>query len=207
MKNYKGVIFPDATFPDSPYRTIPVHPNTVIVTEYIPALDTTLPDTAKGLKLLMTAMCIQEGFNKGTRSYRTNNPGNIGNGDNGANNGFKTLSDGIKAQADYLTNVANGGNNNYPLNKPIVLYPYHSPEIEAHPEYGLPSDLPGYKLTYTGQLDQFIKIYSTGARASNNYLNVICSYFFQNGLDITPTSILSDIITMDSPDISQQAIL
>jgi hypothetical protein len=56
--------------------------------------------------------------------------------------------------------------------------------------------LPGYQFTFTGQLDQFVKIYSTGARAGNSYINTIVSYFQMNGLSIQPQSKLQDIVKM-----------
>jgi len=156
-----------------------------------------LPNIPKGLQCLLLAMTHQEGFTKGTRAYRTNNPGNIGNTDSGANNVIATLGDGIKLQAQFLQDIAAGKKKNYPLGKFIDIKPFYSREIANNPQYGLPPYLPGYKFTYTGQLDQFIKLYSTGARVTNSYLNVIISYFAQNGLSITPESKLSDIIAMN----------
>jgi hypothetical protein len=54
--------------------------------------------------------------------------------------------------------------------------------------------VPGYDFTFTGQLDQFVKIYSTGARAGNGYLSMIISFFNQNGISIGPDSKIQDII-------------
>lgn len=195
-KSYKGITIDGSTFPDSPYQKVNVKLNSTIINEYLPALNAALPNEPKGLKLLMTAMTHQEGFKAGTRSYRTNNPGNVGNLDNGQNKPFKTLQEGIIAQAEHLKAIAEGKKKAYPLNKPVKLEPYFSPEIAANPQYGLPAYLPGYSFTYTGQLDQFIKIYSTGARATNSYLNVIVSYFSNNGLTMTPESKLQDIIQL-----------
>ena len=56
--------------------------------------------------------------------------------------------------------------------------------------------LPGYEFTFTGQLDQFVKIYSTGARGGNSYLSMIISYFNQNGLSIKPESKIQDVIKL-----------
>lgn len=196
MKDYKGVVFDGATFPDSPYKIYTVKPNSTITNEYIPALNKVVPAEPKGMNLLVTAMAIQEGFNKGTRSYRTNNPGNIGNTDSGSNNLIPTLTDGIKLQINFIKAIVNNQKKAYPIGKFITIPEYYSPEIAAHPEYGLPANLPGYKFTFTGQLDQFVKIYSTGARATNSYINLIVSYFSQNNLAILPTSKLQDIIAM-----------
>ena len=194
-EKYKDIIFDGSTFQDDKYKTVKVVLNDTIKTEYLPALEK-LPYT-KGLKLLMTAMTHMEGFRKGSRSYRTNNPGNVGNTDSGANKKLVTLSDGIQLQADHLKKIAEGKSKYYPLGKQITLKPFYSPEIANNPQYGLPANLPGYKFVYTGKLDQFIKIYSTGARVTNIYINTIVSYFAQNGITITPADKLIDIIAID----------
>ena len=194
-EKYKDIIFDGSTFPDDKYKTVKVVLNDTIKTEYLPALEK-LPYT-KGLKLLMTAMTHMEGFRKGSRSYRTNNPGNVGNTDSGANKKLVTLSDGIQLQAEHLKKIAEGKSKYYPLGKQITLKPFYSPEIANNPQYGLPANLPGYKFIYTGKLDQFIKIYSTGARVTNIYINTIVSYFAQNGITITPADKLIDIIAID----------
>ena len=194
-EKYKDIIFDGSTFPDDKYKTVKVVLNDTIKTEYLPALEK-LPYT-KGLKLLMTAMTHMEGFRKGSRSYRTNNPGNVGNTDSGANKKLVTLSDGIQLQSEHLKKIAEGKSKYYPLGKQITLKPFYSPEIANNPQYGLPANLPGYKFVYTGKLDQFIKIYSTGARVTNIYINTIVSYFAQNGITITPADKLIDIIAID----------
>lgn len=196
-KNYKGVIFNGSTFPDDSYRKINVKLNQAMINEYIPALKQVLSTAPKGLQLLVTAMAYQEGFNKGTRSYRTNNPGNIGNTDSGANVQIATLGDGIKLQANFVQNIVDGKKAAYPIDKPVNVPQFYSKEIAANPQYGLPAELPGYKFIFTGQLDQFVKIYSTGARATNAYINTVVSYFADNGLIITPQSKLQDIIKMN----------
>jgi len=198
-KNYKGVIFDGSTFPDSPYRIVPVTLNATIKEEYIPALNTALPNATKGLRCLLIAMTHQEGFQKRSRSYRTKNPGNIGNTDSGANKQIATLSDGVKLQADFITAITNGQKKAFPLDKPVFLKPDFSEELHKNQKtYGLGNgDIPGYKFVYTGQLDQFVKIYATGPRLTNSYINTIVSYFKMNGLSITPESKLADIIKMN----------
>lgn len=196
IEKYKDVVFNGATFPDDPYRKINVILNSTVSGEYLPAINQALAGQPKGLILLCTAMTHMEGFRKGSRSYRTNNPGNIGNTDSGANKPRKTLADGILLQAWSLERIAAGNNKRYPIGKPMFIPPFYSIEIAANPSYGLPAYLPGYKFTFTGQLDQFIKIYSTGARCTNSYLNVIVSYFSQNGVPILPTSTLQEVIAM-----------
>lgn len=192
-ERYKGVIFTGSVFPDDPYRPSVIKLNDTVTLEYLPALNKSLPNENKGLKLLMTAMVHQEGFTPKSRSYRTKNPGNVGNMDGGQNNFFKTLEEGIKAQADHLKDIADGARY-YPLGVVINMPPFYSKEIANNPQYGLPANLPGYRFKYTGQLDQFIKIYSTGARATNNYIDTIVSYFRQNGVTIRPDMTIQQII-------------
>lgn len=192
-ERYVEVVFTGSVFPDDPYRFMPVTLNETIRLEYLPALEKALSHERKGLRLLMTAMVHQEGFTRKSRSYRTNNPGNIGNTDSGANRVFKTMELGIIAQAEHLIDIADGAKH-YPLGTNIFLPPFYSKEIRNNPGYGLPYNLPGYRFTYTGQLDQFVKIYSTGARATNNYIDTIVSYFRQNGVEIKSTSTIQEII-------------
>lgn len=194
---YKDVTLTGSTFPDAPIRTnLKINLNSTMKNEYLPAIDKALANERIGFRLLLTAMTYKEGFRKGTRSYRYNNPGNIGNTDSGANKGFDTLEDGILGQKHYILNIVNGKSAAFPLGKKKVIKPYYSPEIARNPQYGLPPYLPGYTFTFTGQLDQFVKIYSTGARAGNSYLSTIISYFKQNGFDITPESKIQDLIQM-----------
>ena len=189
-----------------------------IKNEYIPARDIALASEPKGLRLLATAMAIKEGFyaknfgkdyrgvmynpstkKTGTRSYRYNNPGNIGNTDSGKNVAYPTLEAGIKAQAKYIRRVAAGKHRAYPLGKKKNIKPYYSKEIAQNQESYSGKDpvLPGYVFTYTGQLDQFVKIYATASRSSNKYLSTIISYFNENGIKITNESKIQDIINMN----------
>ena len=196
-KSYAGITFKSATFPDSPYKDVAVKLNPTILNEYIPALGRALPNASKGLRLLLTVMTYQEGFKKGSRSYRNNNPGNIGNTDSSANKKLLHLEDGIVLQANFITDIIAGKKAAFPMNKPVIIPPFYSPEIAKNEAlYGINPNLPGYSFTFTGQLDQFIKIYSTGARATNSYLNCIVSYFKLNGLVITPQTTLGEIVGM-----------
>lgn len=194
---YLNVTFEGSTFPDKPYQSVPVKLTPAIESIYIPAREKAVPNIPKGFKLLITVMALQEGFFKGSRSFKTNNPGNIGNDDTGKNRSFPTLEAGIQAQVDYVNNIVAGKSSSYPMNKLVILKPGYSREIDNHPEYGLPCFYPGYKFTFTGQLDQFVKIYSTGARLGNGYVNRIVSFFKANGLFITPESKIQDIIKMN----------
>jgi len=172
-----------------------------IKTEYYPILKT-LTGKTKGLKLLALVMSQKEGFYKGSRSYRANNPGNIGNTDSGGNVKFDNLKTGILKQLNYLSGVAKGTNGNYPLNSFKDIKPYYSPEIDANKStYNLTPYLPGYKFKYTGTLEQFVKIYSTGARGGNSYLSIIISFFRKNGFNnVTEKTKLSDLIKLNNSD-------
>lgn len=205
MKSYKGVTFKGSTFPDDPYRHIKVVIDEPVIKEYIPAFDKAFPGATKGLKLLLTSMTDSEGFYPATatrdasRSYRTKNPGNIGNMDNGSNRRLLTLEDGIKLQVSFIQGIAAGTSHHYPMNVFIDIEPFWSAEVEKNKvKYGRPDGYyPGYEFTFTGQLDQFVKIYSVGARATNSYINQMVSYFADNGLTITPESKIQDIIKMN----------
>lgn len=195
---YKDKVFEGATFPDKPYRSdVKILLNDSIKTKYLPALDKAIPGATKGLKLLLTIMAHKEGFYPGTRSYVNNNPGNIGNTDSGANRKLASLEDGIKLQKSYIEDIINGKSKAYPMGQEKYIAPFYSKEIANNPQYGLPANLPGYKFIFTGQLDQFVKIYSTGARAGNSYINTIVSYFKANGYIISPESKIQDIIKLN----------
>ena len=195
---YKNITIEGSTFPGKPYDyNVKITFTKEMQNEYIPALNEALPTAPIGLKLLLTIMANKEGFYKGTRSYINNNPGNIGNTDSGANKKLPTLKDGILLQKDYVEKVANGQHPAYPMNKEKIIPPFYSEEIAKNQKtYGLNPYLPGYKFIFTGQLDQYVKIYSTGARGGNSYVNMIISYFKQNGINITPESKIQEIIRM-----------
>lgn len=191
---YKDKIIEGNTFPDSPYRPVNVIPNHYILTEYIPAIKTL--KLTKGLETLLTAMAIHEGFFPGSRSYVHHNPGNIGNDSAGDNKTFPTLLDGIKRQVQFINEIISGKEPAFIIGKEKHIAPYLDEEIKRNPQYGLPYNLPGYHFTFTGQLDQYVKIYATGPRVSNNYINSIVSYFKQNGITITPESKIQDLIKL-----------
>ena len=153
----------------------------------------------KGVKLLALVMAKQEGFYTKSRSYKTNNPGNIGNTDAGGNNNFPTLKAGIKGQIKYLKKVASGNHRAYPLNKIKNIKPYFSPEINKNKKrYGLTPYLPGYKFKYTGTIEQFVKIYATGARGGNGYISTIVSFYRKNGFtSCTEKTTIKELIEFD----------
>ena len=197
-EKYRGVTIMGSIFPDKPVKsTLSIRLNKEIVNEYLPILDIVMLNDPKGFQLLCTIMAYKEGFRKGTRSYRTNNPGNIGNTDSGANRHNGTLESGIRMQRGYILKVIKGKHRAYPMGRRKLIKPYYSPEIAKHSKlYGMSPYVPGYDFIFSGQLNQFVKIYATGARAGNGYLSMIISYFKKNGLDINEESKLQDIINM-----------
>lgn len=197
-EKYKGVTIQGSAFRDKPIKDdLKITLSKEINEEYFPALDEALGDQSKGFKLLCTIMAHKEGFRKGTRSYRNNNPGNIGNTDSGRNRRISSLADGVKLQKNYILSIVNGTHKSYPMGKQKIIKPYFSKEIARNSRtYGMSPYLPGYKFVFSGKIEQFVKIYSTGARAGNGYLSMIISYFKKNGIDIGPESTIQDIIKM-----------
>jgi len=193
---YKDVVFQGSVFPDAPVRTnLSVKLNDSMTNIYLPAMERALAGSPKGLKLLCTVMASHEGFYPGSRSFRTNNPGNIGNTDAGTNVSITNLDAGIVRQRDYINRIVQGKNTSYPIGKTKLIPSFYSQEIADNPQYGLPAWLPGYNFVFTGQLDQFVKIYSTGARAGNSYLSTILSYLIANGINVTASSTLAEVIS------------
>ena len=140
--------------------------------EYLKTINT-IGSITNGRKYLITAQAGFEGFYPNSKSYKTNNPGNIGNTDNGATKSFSTLTEGIQAQA---TKVVSGQG---------------SYKIGAKIPCALGNE------TYDGSLYQYLRIYATGARLNNNYVNAIIGYFNDNGKNITARTKMSDIYNMN----------
>ena len=189
---YQNTIFTGYSFPDEPIRKYNVKPNNTIQKLYIPTLSQI--NENKGAKLLVTAMSIKEGFAPGTRAYRTNNPGNIGNTDNGKNSNYKSLKEGIIAQINFIKSVASGNKKYFEFGKKNLKI-YYSKEMDNNADtYKKSPILPGYQFTFNGELGGFVKIYSTGARGGNGYLSLIISYFAQNGITVTEHTKIQDIL-------------
>lgn len=203
-EKYKGVTIQGSTFPDKPIKKYKIKLNSTMVNEYLPTAEVVFKNKPRGFKLLATVMAHKEGFNnksasptKGSRSWRFNNPGNIGNTDSGNNVGYDTLTDGIERQISFINDIVNGNSSAFPMNKKKIIKPFYSKEIAKNSKnYGMSPWLPGYEFIFTGQLDQFVKIYATGARGGNSYLSIIISYFKDNGITLTPESKIQDIILM-----------
>lgn len=197
-EKYKGVIIQGSVFPDKPVKNnVRVRFNKEILNEYIPEMKSVMSDKPRGFQLLITIMAYKEGYRKGTRSYRTKNPGNIGNTDSGANKHNGSLKSGIEMQRNYVLKIVEGRHVAYPMGERKLIKAYYSKEIAKHSKlYGMSPYVPGYDFVFTGQLDQFVKIYATGARAGNSYLSIIISYFAKNGITITAQSKIQDIIKL-----------
>lgn len=166
-----------------------------LIGRYIPELDRIASNEKIGLKLLALSMTYMEGYikrdNEGNKSvsYATNNPGNIGNTDDGKRKYCKTLEEGINLQIGYIKDVAYGRDKNYPLDRIKKHEPYYSDELKKY--------VPGFIFLYEGTLEQFLKIYATGPRDNNNYLNTVLTFFetYMPGT-VTPKTKIKDIINM-----------
>ncbi len=197
-ETYKKCTIQGSAFPGKPIKSnLKIELNACMINEYLPELKKAMGNDPKGFQLLCTIMAHHEGFKEGTRSYRTNNPGNIGNTDRGRNKCNSTLKSGILLQKKYILKIVNGKHSAYPLNATKIIRPYCSPEIARNSKtYGMSPYLPGYKFKFTGQIDQFVKIYSTAARGGNSYLSMIISYFKQHEINIRPDSKIQNIIKL-----------
>lgn len=196
---YKNVTIIGSTFPDAPYNDeVTIIFSKGMREKYLPTITKVMKDRPLGYKLLLIVMAMQEGFDYGSKNFKTNNPGNLGNTDNGSIKTFKTLEAGITAQIQEIEKIITGKHSAYPMNKRKIIKPFFSPEIAYNPKtYGDKSPyLPGYDFIFTGQLDQFVKIYATGPRTGNNYINRIISYYKNFGIKISPQSKLQDIIKL-----------
>jgi len=198
-EKYKDFRIQGSVFPDKPIqRNMRITLRPEMMNEYLPAMEKALAKSSLGMRLLCTIMAHKEGYYKGTRSYRTNNPGNIGNTDSGRNRTNSSLENGILLQRNYVKSIIDGKHSAYPMNKKKVIKSYYSPEIAKHAKtYGMSPYLPGYEFVFTGQLDQFVKIYSTGARGGNSYLSMIISYFKKNNIEINEKTTLQEIVKID----------
>jgi len=199
-EKYKGVTIQGSHFPDKPIKNnVKIEFSDEVLKIYIPTIQKM--DVPKGIMLLCIIMTDHEGFygkgpkhRQASRSFRTNNPGNIGNTDNGSNSTCATLEDGIKLQIKYFNKILAGLSKPFPLGKQVTIKPYFSQEIaDNYKTYQMSPYVPGYSFVFTGQLDQFIKIYSTGARAGNSYLSEIISFFKNHGIEINGKTTLQEL--------------
>jgi hypothetical protein len=154
-----------------------------INSEYLPELNN-IQGLTKGLKVLITAQAIHEGFYDNTKARRFNNPGNIGNTDDGSTKDWGTLAAGIQAQVDYVKNVANG-----------TKFPFGP--IKRNNKFTGGRCVPGFDINFQGELGYYLWIYATGPRFTNDYLNDLIGFFKYNGIDINYRTKIQDIIAIN----------
>jgi len=141
----------------------------------------------RGVRVIMTAQAIHEGFYEGSLAYRTHNPGNIGNTDSGATSNLGKLLGGMSAQVEYIKGAATG---NPPSKYPALKFgkktgqPKFSDDFKSHPLAGGRGGImiPGLNIDYQGELGNYLFIYATGPRVSNGYLNDLIGFFAFNGI-------------------------
>lgn len=198
-ETFKNKIITGSTFTGAPYDDeVRIAFSKEMLNEYIPTIERVMRDDPKGFRLLLIIMTQKEGFYKGTRSYKTNNPGNIGNTDSGKNKSLDTLEEGILLQKKFILDIIAGRNKNFPINQIVNIKPFFSEEIAKNSKtYRMSPWLPGYRFLFNGELEGFCKIYSTGARGGNSYVNMIVSFFKNHRIHITPKSKIQDIIKIE----------
>jgi hypothetical protein len=151
----------------------------------------------KGHRMLALVYAVKEGYTLDSVSYKTKNPGNIGNTDSGARNNQNTLKDGMKLLMDYFSGKANGTERGWEFGYKKIP-PFFSKEIQNNPQnYRRPSGyLPGYEGNYYGEIGYFVKRYATFARVNNNGISGIATLFKINNYpsEINGNTKLSDLI-------------
>jgi len=156
----------------------------------------------KGHRMIALAYAIKEGYKKGSRSYVTLNPGNIGNTDSGARNPQPSLRKGIELLMNYFETRANGTEPGWEFG-PKTIPQYYSKEIANNPKtYQRPNGcLPGYTGDYQGQIGYFVKRYATFARVNNNGISALMTIFSINGYPskIDGNTLLSDLLAYNPP--------
>lgn len=152
-----------------------ISPNEIIKRIYEPALSNV--NTTEGLKTLMEAHTIIEGFIPGTRAYRNNNPGNLAMSDKLKAFGavlepanakgerefakFPTLEKGIEAKLNYINRIIKGEHKLYPTDPTLETY---------------------------------ITIYAPPSRNdTKGYIRKIISFFAKRGASINKNTKLSEI--------------
>jgi hypothetical protein len=153
---------------------------------YLPIIDEVVEEP--GLKMLALSMAYFEGFEPGSVAYNTNNPGNVGNTDEGNRRNFPSLKKGVEAQVKHIIKIVNNQSAYYPVGEVVSVPPYYSKELKK--------TVPGFLFVYQGTLEQFLKIYATGPRDHNNYMNAILTFFntYYPEADVKPDTKISDII-------------
>jgi hypothetical protein len=154
--------------------------------KYLPIIDLVVEEP--GLKLLALSMAYFEGYEPGTVAYKTNNPGNVGNTDEGKRRNFPNLKKGIQAQIEHILKIVDNKSRYYPVGEVVSVSPYYSKELKK--------TVPGFLFVYEGTLEQFLKIYATGPRDHNNYMNAVLTFFntYYPEANVKPETKISEII-------------
>jgi len=163
---------------------------------YLVDMNKVFPTTPKGIKTLIAAHTYMEGFYPGTKAWRTNNPGNIGNTDDGATRSFASLPEGIKAQYDHYTKTVLGAQKGgrYYIGGRIKN---DAGQSDLPDGKGGRLPYPAVDFVYDGSLYQYLRIYATAGRMSNQYLSFMISFFKAEGIIITPYTKMSEIAGMN----------
>jgi hypothetical protein len=178
--------------------------NVNVVKDILPIINSPEYKTkyTKGHRMLALAYAVKEGYSPDSLSYRTKNPGNIGNTDNGATNPQPTLQAGMKLLMDYFPSRANGTAKGWEFGYKKIP-PFFSPEIQKNPKnYQRPNGyVPGYEGNYQGEIGYFTKKYAVGARVLNTGLSGIATLFTINGYPskIDGNTKLSDLMKFNPP--------
>ena len=157
----------------------------------------------KGHRMMALAYVIKEGYYKkvpyenSSSSYKTKNPGNIGNTDSGVVSVQPNIKTGMNLLMDYFTRVATGKARNYPFGN-VVIPQFFSEDInKRYNTYRRPDGcLPGYRGNFQGELGFFVKKYATFARVNNNGITGIWTIFSINGYNekIDHNTLIQDLL-------------
>ena len=150
----------------------PLSPSDTIRTIYVPAMERVHSDKPKGIRVLMAAQAMMEGYFPKSLSFRTNNPGNVGT--NGIDIGkFPTLEAGIAAQWNQVLGRVFQGKSSY-YKKTDSLFQYLS--------------------TYAPVMskDKNGKWYKS-TNDPTAYTNFVINYFKGQGYNITSNTTLQEI--------------
>ena len=156
----------------SGYTGKALSPSDTIRTIYVPAMERVHSDKPKGIRVLMAAQAMMEGYFPKSLSFRTNNPGNVGT--NGIDIGkFPTLEAGIAAQWNQVLGRVFQGKSSY-YKKTDSLFQYLS--------------------TYAPVMskDKNGKWYKS-TNDPTAYTNFVINYFKGQGYNITSNTTLQEI--------------
>lgn len=176
--------------------------NNDIKKDILPILNSNqyLETYTKGHRMMAIVYVVKEGYIKGSTSYQTKNPGNIGNTDGGDRNPQPTLKAGMELLMNYFPPRAKGTQSGWEFGYKKINQ-FWSPEIQYSPStYQRPNGhTPGYEGQYNGEIGYFTKKYAVGARVLNNSISGIATIFNLNGYPktIDGNTKLKDLLAFD----------